>query len=59
MSTGDVDSNSLLGNLTSYLEQRMAEMNPFADQTQLKAQHLTTDGRLPVLTLLQLSQQTD
>lgn len=37
----------------------MAEMNPFADQTKLKAQQLTTDGRLPVLTLLQLSQETD
>lgn len=37
----------------------MAEMNPFADQEKLKAQQLTTDGRLPVLTLLQLSQETD
>lgn len=37
----------------------MTEMNPFADQTKLKAQQFTTDGRLPVLTLLQLSQETD
>lgn len=36
----------------------MTEMNPFADQTKLKAQQFTT-GRLPVLTLLQLLEFRD